>query len=114
MLYVADVDEKSVIIGNAVEPWLSRDLKKPRPNELPITITASKDSSDYLHVEYNSEQELADIFAALRDAGLPFLDGGSGWTATAVFVLLRDKRLVSGEIETVGWTGPGKPIFHRL
>ena len=113
MLFVWDVDEKSVIIGSASEPWLSRILRNPRPNELPITIPASKDSSGYLRVEYDGEQELAGILSALRDAGLPFLDVATSWTAAPVFVMLRDKGFVSGEIETVSWAGPGKPIFRR-
>jgi hypothetical protein len=60
---------------------------------------------------YRSDQQLAEILIALRDAGYPFLGEEHGWPPTAIFEDLRDKGLLSGPFREITWLGPGRPIL---
>jgi len=60
---------------------------------------------------FTSQSELAAVLTCLQHAGIPFVDEPAGWPPAAVFQQLRDESLVSGEIRTISWTAPGKPVF---
>jgi len=58
------------------------------------------------HIRYKSEKDMANIFSALRDIGMPFLGGAHGWPPAAIFEHMRDKQLLKGTFKEIVWRGP--------
>jgi hypothetical protein len=59
--------------------------------------------SDKVTFLYYSEQQLAQLFDALRGLSFRFV-GGNGWPSAAVFSELREKGLLTGKFVEVVWT----------
>ena len=55
----------------------------------------------------SGETEKAQVLQALADLGLPF-SGGRNWCPIAVAEELRDRGLLRGALEMIGWSGPGQ------
>ena len=57
---------------------------------------------------YSDAASLADLLAALRDAGVPMKGGIAGWPPSERFVQLCEQGLLSGPFDEVTWRGPGE------
>ncbi|MFN8017302.1 MAG: hypothetical protein U0P45_04170 [Acidimicrobiales bacterium] len=56
--------------------------------------------------------ELATQLQRLRDQGVPFLDGPSGWPPAAVFAHLAEAGLVEGRCTTIVFEGDGRWVVR--
>lgn len=75
---------------------------------------ASGPETNMWRIDYHSEDQLAKILQRLRDADLAFAGGSSGWPATAVAQMLRDRGKFHGVITGLFWEGPNKVITQQL
>ncbi len=55
---------------------------------------------------YGDEAELTRLFAALRDIGVPFQGGESGWPPAELFAVLREKGTLQGSFLEAVFGGP--------
>jgi hypothetical protein len=60
-----------------------------------------------IEITISSRDELPVLLERLRDAGVAFVGGSSGWPPAAVFEDLRDRGLVSGLYEEIVFRAPG-------
>lgn len=60
-----------------------------------------------------TEDELAKILVALRDAGFAMAGGPWGWPPAAVFEDLRSKGKVAGDFTQISWRSPEHPVLMR-
>jgi hypothetical protein len=51
------------------------------------------------------------VFAALRDAGVPFA-AGREWSPAELFEWFRDRRLLAGGFRSIAWRGPGQWVVR--
>lgn len=72
---------------------------------------ADSASADTWRIDYGTEDQLASLLQALRDAGLAFA-GGPGWPPSAVAERLRDKGKFHGVIREATWLGPNQQIVR--
>lgn len=62
---------------------------------------------------YTNDDELASMFAKLRDAGFGFAGAQAGLPPAAIFTSLRERGLLSGEFVELLWSGPGRPLVAQ-
>jgi hypothetical protein len=67
---------------------------------------ADSKGADTWRIDYDTEDQLADLLQALQDAGLAFAGGSAGWPPAAVAEMLRDKGKLHGVIREATWSGP--------
>ena len=72
------------------------------------SVTGCRTGSGFLEISFESDQELASIFASLRDAGVAFVHVPHGWPPAAEFERLREKGLLSGSYTSITWTDPDR------
>lgn len=73
---------------------------------------ASSASADTWRIDYDTEDQLAKVVQALRDANLAFEGGNAGWPPAAVAELLRDKGKIHGVIREASWSGPNQQLVQ--
>jgi hypothetical protein len=56
--------------------------------------------------KFNSEDDLTDALTALRDGGVLFAGGPSGWPPSAIFAHYRERGLCEGSVREIVWTSP--------
>jgi hypothetical protein len=56
--------------------------------------------------KFNSEEDLAVALNALRDGGILFAGGPSGWPPSAIFAHYRERGLCQGSFREISWTAP--------
>jgi hypothetical protein len=76
-----------------------------------LNLGASKTATG-VSLRYDSQQELASLFTALQQLGVPFSEG-PGWPPSDVFQHLREQGLVSGRIKSVSWRRPNEPVVRE-
>lgn len=59
-------------------------------------------------LNYESDQQLAQLSERLNKEGVLFAGGPAGWPPAEIFDDLRMKGLLHGSFKEVTWTGPGK------
>jgi hypothetical protein len=59
-------------------------------------------------IPYETDEELAKLFAQLNQLKVLFVDQPAGWPPAAIFRDLRKRGLIGGSFKTVSWRGPGK------
>jgi hypothetical protein len=79
--------------------------------ELGGTVAAGADT---WRIDYDTEDQLAQILQRLRDADVAFAGGTSGWPPAAAAEQLRDKGKLHGPIKKISWFGPGKESMQDL
>lgn len=72
--------------------------------------TSSSSETDAWRVEYDSEDQLASILQRLRDVGMAFLGGNTGWSPAGVADLLREKGKIHGIIRELTWANPARQV----
>src|SRR3954463_4271251 len=65
---------------------------------------------DTWRVDYDTEDQLAQILQRLRDADIAFAGGTAGWPPAAVAKHLRDKGKLHGAIKQITWCSPGQEM----
>jgi hypothetical protein len=75
---------------------------------------AGSTSADTWRIDYDTEDQLASLLQALRDAGLAFAGGSAGWPPAAVAEMLRDKGKLHGVIREATWLGSNQQIVQDL
>jgi hypothetical protein len=76
----------------------------PLPTRLGFAANAEDPGSYRRRVA--DDREKAQVFTALRDAGMCFARGRE-WSPTEVFEWLRDHGLLSGRFQSISWSAPG-------
>jgi hypothetical protein len=69
-----------------------------------LGFTRHEDRPDDLILKVDSDECKAEVFAALRDAGLYF-SWGREWNPVEIFQYLCEKGLLSGPFPTIRWLG---------
>lgn len=59
-------------------------------------------------ITYKNEQELIYILQLLNDNNFMFAGGTNGWSPTDIFILMREKQLLSGNLIEIVWRGKDK------
>jgi len=70
-------------------------------------------TADTWQIDYGSEDHLASVLQALRDAGFAFGGGNAGWPPAAVAKMLRDKSKFHGSIREALWLNPNHQIIQE-
>lgn len=73
-----------------------------------LGLTRTTDGSLVVKVAHGSD--LPRVLSSLRDAGISFAGGSSGWAPADVFAEYRDKGLVDGEFMELVFSGPNQAI----
>src|SRR5450631_3049656 len=73
---------------------------------------SSSTSGDTWRIAYDTENQLATLLQALRDAGVPFSGGSAGWPPAAVAEMLRDKGKFHGVFREATWLGPNQQVIQ--
>jgi len=81
--------------------------------ELVLLRDFSEVSKNTFSASFSNEIELAALLTKLNDLGFLFVNAGPGWHPGDVYLDLRDKGLVNGQIETISWSAPNCPVFGR-
>jgi hypothetical protein len=84
-----------------------------RPLLFELGFTRHQERPDELVRRVYSDEEKAEVFAALRDAGLYF-SWGKEWNPVEVFRYLCDKGLLKAPFATIRWLGPDKIVLQKL
>lgn len=99
--YVSDVQRSEVMLEN-----VSEDLREALQQ---LGAEETEGPRQKTWVIYASDKEkLAKTFAAIRDLGIPFAGGPSGWPPAEIFRELRDQDLIEGEFKEITWLGKGQ------
>jgi|ERR1017187_3394213 hypothetical protein len=104
--YVKQIDERSVQVV-ALTPGNIKAIGG-------LGGVAGSTSADTWRIDYDTEDQLANLLQALRDAGLAFAGGSAGWPPAAVAEMLRDKGKLHGVIREAIWLGPNQQIVRDL
>ncbi len=101
--YIQQVQERSVqLIARTHDTiQIARDLGG----------VSSSTTADAWRIGYDTEDQLASLLQALRDAGIAFA-GGAGWPPAAVAEMLRDKGKLHGVIREATWLGPNQQVIE--
>lgn len=102
MDYVEAILDKTVCIRCESEALIAKIL---------LLEGVFKDGQSSFTVPYSSEPGLAALLEKLNNFGFPFVNTGPGWHPGDVYLCLRDKGLVNGEIKTISWSGPDRPVY---
>jgi hypothetical protein len=99
--HVKDIDESMILIEVASHEIQSsvQEMGAARARMLGHTW----------RIAYTDNNDLAAKLSKLRDLGLPFLGGPSGWPPAAVVAEFRDQGLMTGSYREIIWRGNGLP-----
>ena len=103
--HITHIGERSVqvVARSPVNVQLIRELRG-------VTGT----DADTWRIDYDTDDQLAQILQSLRDADIAFAGGTSGWPPAAVAEQLRDKGKLHGPIRQISWLAPGQEVIHDL
>lgn len=73
---------------------------------------ADSTTADTWRIDYDTEDQLATVLQFLRDTGLAFAGGSTGWPPSAVAAMLRDRGKFSGIVREAVWLGPNQQIVQ--
>jgi hypothetical protein len=94
----------SSILGGAITIESVGEYSSPMPHDLP----SPTDLNPVITIPFNGEAELARLLEKLRDSGVAFGYGSSGWPPSAIFEELRQRGLVAGPYAELAFVGSGK------
>jgi len=65
-------------------------------------------------INCKNEHDLADKLQRLNDNGFMFSGGPYGWNPVDIFILMREKNLVSGKVTEIVWRERGQALTRVL
>jgi hypothetical protein len=69
---------------------------------------------NHFHLAHENELELAEKLMKLRDCGIFFAGGSSGWPPASVVSYLMEKKFFKGEYQEICWTNPRCVLLYNV
>jgi hypothetical protein len=65
-------------------------------------------------INFKDERGLADKLQQLNENGFMFAGGSHGWNPIDIFILMREKNLVTGKVTEIVWNGKNQTLTRIL